>query len=431
MRLPHLPTTLLDSSKFSDSPAHPRRWSLRKQAPEAWWALLVLATAGSGCWLGSGELSDALGKGDDDTAGAGVPELCNGVDDDGDGEVDEADAVDALTWFLDADGDTFGALGAPSSACVLPEGYVADASDCDDSDIEIYPGAAERCNGTDDDCDRAIDEDVVTPTEDISLSVTHIPASIGVPITFQGIGAGCFQMGCTPGDTECAADENPAHTVRLTRSFYLMETAMTQSQFFALTGLDPSYRDGDDLPVEKVTWHMAAAAANALSKAEHFDQCYTCMGWGHTTRCKSSADPYACEGYRLPTEAEWEYAARCGEGTVYAGSDDANLVAWTNANSGGKTQVVGALKENGCGLYDMGGNVSTWVDDWYSLYVPGFLQDPVGSPGSEYRGVRGGTWFGDPSTARVSYRSLAGPWNVSADRGLRLARTMDPAGFAP
>jgi formylglycine-generating enzyme required for sulfatase activity len=198
---------------------------------------------------------------------------------------------------------------------------------------------------------------------------------------------------------------------------------VTQAQWEEVMGDNPSafHGCGSSCPVEQVNWHMAANFANAVSTAEGLDACYDCSGSGTLVRCDVATNPYQCEGYRLPTEAEWEAAARCAKDTLYAGSDNAEAVAWTSDNSGSTSHSVGAKSPNACGLYDMSGNVWEWTQDWYHSYEDDST-DPVGAQSDDSRVLRGGSWNDGPAVARVAYRFRF----ISHRRsylGLRLVRT--------
>ena len=249
------------------------------------------------------------------------------------------------------------------------------------------------------------------------------------------IPSGTFEMGCTSEQEatgECYGDEYPVHKVTLTRDYLVSITEITQDQYSALMGENPSYFTdcGGDCPVETVSWHMAAAYADALSASEGLSSCYVCTGSGEETECEAPEDPYTCEGYRLGTEAEWENAARCGEGTVYAGSDDPDLVAWTYDNSSSTTYPVASLAPNACGLYDMSGNVWEWVHDGYADYPEGPVTDPVGDSEISGRLYRGGAWTDLPRLARVSNRGYFGPSDRNNNLGFRVFRT-SPSGGPP
>jgi formylglycine-generating enzyme required for sulfatase activity len=226
-------------------------------------------------------------------------------------------------------------------------------------------------------------------------------------------------MGCTAEQSDCGDDEKPAHTVTLTRGFQIQTTEVTQGQYRAVMGTNPSYFSscGSGCPVENVSWFDAIKFANALSKKEGLSPAYS--GSGDSIRWNKSAN-----GYRLPTEAEWEYAARAGKATRYSGSNEVGDVAWTKSNSGKTTHKVGTKKANAWGLHDMSGNVWEWCWDWYiNSYRSSSGADPVGATSGGVRVVRGGSWFHLPPDARVAIRSWDVPTYRDYDFGLRLLRT--------
>lgn len=247
--------------------------------------------------------------------------------------------------------------------------------------------------------------------------------------TLRAIPAGSFEMGCTPGQSDCEDDETPVRTTSLTQAFYIGETEVTQREYQAVMGDNPSgfSECGGDCPVEVVTWHMAAAFTNELSGAAGLMNCYECVGEGSNVACSVLVDPYACDGYRLPTEAEWERAARCGEDTLYAGSDAADDVGWFSSNSGGQTHPVASKAANSCGLYDMSGNVWEWVQDWYGegQYESESGTNPVGAAASDNRCRRGGGWASETATfLRVSNRGYYEPSYRADGHGFRVARAI-------
>ena len=280
--------------------------------------------------------------------------------------------------------------------------------DCDD------PGCAGSpdCEGT-------------TSTGDTGTATSTAPAEVWVsPSTgmeLASIPPGTFEMGCTPEmDVEggCQDDEYPVHDVTLTRGYYLGITEVTQAQWEAVMGSNPSYFPacGDDCPVEQVSWEDAIVFANALSALDGLTAAYDLSG---------TVDLDA-DGYRLPTEAEWEYAARAGDGTAFAGSDVIGEVAWYADNSGATTHPVAGLAPNGLGLYDMSGNVWEWCGDWYDAeyYDVSPATDPTGALSGADRVNRGGSWGSTPRNARVAYRSRNAPDNRINSLGVRLARTI-------
>ncbi len=244
------------------------------------------------------------------------------------------------------------------------------------------------------------------------------------------IASGSFDMGCTPEQDatgSCSSDEFPVHTVTLTQNFWLGKTEVTQAEFEAVMGYDRSHFTacGADCPADQVTWHEAATYANALSEEEGFESCYDCAEYGGTIICEPELNPYECAGYRLPTEAEWEYAARCGMDAAFSGSADANEVAWSTANSDGTTHPVASLLPNDCGLYDMSGNVWEWTGDWYSATYYGISPslNPTGPDSGEERSKRGGPWYNPPQDLRVANRVPFFPVGVDGIFGFRVART--------
>ncbi len=243
-------------------------------------------------------------------------------------------------------------------------------------------------------------------------------------MSFNEVCGSTFLMGCTDGQTDCGDDETE-HPVTLTGAFWVSQTEVTQAQFEDRMSYSPAaFVDcGSDCPVEQVTWDEAAAFANALSAAEGFDACYTCAGGGSAVQCEPTGDPYGCEGFRLPTEAEWESAARCGEDLLYAGSDDVNEVAWYQDNSGSTPHPVGRLTPNACGLYDMTGNVWEWAEDWYTEdYGEAHVTDPTGAISGSFRVMRGGGWYTAPASGRVSDRNGVQEGEVSSRHGFRVVR---------
>jgi formylglycine-generating enzyme required for sulfatase activity len=246
-------------------------------------------------------------------------------------------------------------------------------------------------------------------------------------IDFVTVCASAFDMGCTPGQSSCEADESPVRPTTLTRDYLMSRTEVTQGQFAAVMGYSPSgfTSCGATCPVENVSWHEAAHFANAVSTAAGLSACYSCSGSGESVTCSAPASVYSCAGYRLPTEAEWEGAARCGEDLLYAGSNTIGAVAWYNGNSGSRTRTVGGLASNVCGLYDMSGNIWEWTNDWYSsaAYGGGAATDPAGPASGSDSVIRGGAWAVVSQGARVANRGGVIPGLRGRDIGVRLVRT--------
>ncbi len=214
--------------------------------------------------------------------------------------------------------------------------------------------------------------------------------------TMRWVPTGTFVMGSPPTEVGRYEDEFQ-HTVSLTREFLMMEHPVTQQQWRAVMGNNPSHfkTPGGQCPVEKVSWHDVQAFIMKVQKRDGIL-------------------------YRLPTEAEWEYAARGGEDYVYAGSDDVSLVAWYKDNSGARTHPVGLKYRNGFGLYDMSGNVWEWVADWFGAYPREAVTDPLGPVSGTHKVYRGGGWFNGAQNVRVADRLRAMPNRRHDDVGFRL-----------
>jgi formylglycine-generating enzyme required for sulfatase activity len=259
------------------------------------------------------------------------------------------------------------------------------------------------------------------------------------------LSSGIFDMGCTPGQSSCHSDESPVHSVTLTNNFWMGETEVTQGQWSSVLPGSPNPSGflscpedstGATCPVETVNWYEALAFANDLSIFENLPECYTLTGCTNTPgddmECSSvsinnfSGSVYDCEGYRLPTEAEWEYAARAGTDLLYAGSNTIDDVAWYNSNSGNTTHAVATKAANAWGLYDMSGNVWEWTWDRYDsgYYSSSPSADPEGPSSGSVRVIRGGSWDYPASSARVAYRNGNHPFYRVNNIGFRLSRTV-------
>jgi formylglycine-generating enzyme required for sulfatase activity len=244
-----------------------------------------------------------------------------------------------------------------------------------------------------------------TPAQEVSSPKPSEPPRLTSTLTnslgmkFVLIPAGELQMGSANG----FEDEKPVHTVRISQAFYLGKHEVTQAQWQAVMGSNPSQFAGDpQRPVERVSWDDVQAFVQKLNAREGGAQ------------------------YRLPTEAEWEYAARAGSQTAYSFGDDAAQLgqyAWYDKNAGGTTHPVGQLQPNAWGLYDMHGNVWEWVQDWYGAYPAAAAVDPAGPAAGSYRVIRGGSWFYDAGGCRSAFRHRVDPGCRDDFLGLRLLRT--------
>lgn len=203
----------------------------------------------------------------------------------------------------------------------------------------------------------------------------------GIRMDFVLIPAGSFEMGSPSSEKDRDSDEGPVQRVQITKPFYMSKYEVTQEQYTALMVRNPSNFSGRNLPVEYVSWKEAVEFCSKLGS-----------------------------GFRLPTEAEWEYACRAGSETRFYYGDDPNYsqldqYAWYNSNSGKSTQAVGQKKPNAFGLYDMHGNVWEWCADWYAdSLINTTSVDPTGPTSGETRVLRGGSWYSDAALCRSANR---------------------------
>lgn len=269
----------------------------------------------------------------------------------------------------------------------------------------------------------------------------------GVSPGFRLISPGEFVMGSEPDEWGSVPFEQPSHRVTITRPYLIGETEVTQGQWFELMGTTPStYWDcGADCPVESVTWWEAIAYTNALSVAEGLEPCYvpggcTDIDWGLGRTCRSlfinapDQNPLGCEGYRLPTEAEWEFAARGGATGNSTAGDILSLEcrenmaltesAWFDCNGRGQPQAVGQLEPNPYGLYDIFGNVFEWVGDKWGDFSAEDQIDPIGVDEEiVIRPMRGGSFSERSDRLRISARLSENPDGSRSFLGFRVGRT--------
>ncbi|TNE56561.1 MAG: hypothetical protein EP344_12235 [Bacteroidetes bacterium] len=262
--------------------------------------------------------------------------------------------------------------------------------------------------------------DTVGPVEKPVVETTppksHPTPTAAMPDYMIRIRGGVFPMGTENG----MPDEKPVRNVQVS-SFYLSKHEVTfdeYDRFCAETNRAKPDDEGwgrGDRPVIHVSWLDAAAYCNWLSQQNGLPQVYSIRPDG-SVKINASAN-----GFRLPTEAEWEYAARCNKPHLYSGSDDLNEVAWYLENSGNMTNPVEHKTPNACGLYDMTGNVREWCHDNYGSYSLGDTDNPVGPPIARKRVVRGGPWGRNPLQQRITYRNSAIPGYQDNLTGFRVA----------
>ena len=216
---------------------------------------------------------------------------------------------------------------------------------------------------------------------------------------FVRVEGGTFQMGCGPWAGECKPNESPLHEVTVS-GFWIGKYSVTQGQWQKVMGSNPSgFKKGVNYPVETVSWDDAKQFIQKLNGMSGFR-------------------------FRLPTEAEWEYAARSGgKAEKYAGGSDVDAVAWYSSNSGKSTHPVGTKAPNGLGIYDMSGNVFQWCEDLYdeNAYGKGQRDNPISNSGGSLRVLRGGSWSRDATWVRCAFRGFWEP--ASHGLGGRLGGT--------
>jgi formylglycine-generating enzyme required for sulfatase activity len=251
------------------------------------------------------------------------------------------------------------------------------------------------------------------------------------PGDFVLIKGGTFTMGSPTGEPERGTDEIQ-HRVTVS-DYYIAKSSVTQREYTALMGNNPSEFKGDNLPVETVSWFDAVRFCNARSAQEGLTPAYTISG--ETVTWKKNAN-----GYRLPTEAEWEYACRAGTTTPFNIGNSItdreancyNNYGYNNNSSGrvtggyrGRTAPVNSYRANPWGLFDMHGNVADWCWDWYGEYGAGAQTNPAGATIGTLRVNRGGGWNDFPKHIRSAYRAATPPGNGSFNLGFRLVRNAE------
>ena len=239
--------------------------------------------------------------------------------------------------------------------------------------------------------------------EDENLGITPTITVNGVSFTMIAVEGGTFKMGATSEQgSDADNDEKPVHNVTLS-DYYIGETEVTQELWQAVMGTNPSNSKGNKKPVEQVSWNDCQEFITKLNNLTG-------------------------KNFRLPTEAEWEYAARGGnksKGYKYSGSNTILNVAWYISNSGSQTHDVKTKQANELGIYDMSGNVWEWCQDWYGSYSSSSQINPTGPAFGSDRVNRGGSWGNYAKYCRVSYRSTYYPDFRDDSLGLRLSLSQD------
>ena len=422
-------------------------------------AIVALATVSCTNSYFDWELPPTEGDGDADSDS----DADSDVDADSDGDADSDVDSDADT---DGDGDTDADSDSDSDADIChAHDECDDGNDCNGEEScvegECRSGEPLSCNDavdcTVDSCDA--DEGCVNLPNHTLCRRSEVCDPVAgcmtpdVPGTWVLVGPGTFMMG-SPASEDGRLDNETRHEVTLTGDFEIQTTEVTQEQFESLMEYAPSSFSecGESCPVETVSWHEAAAYCNALSYEAGLERCYSCSGREADVECEALGSPYGCPGYRLPTEAEWEYAARAGTTTatyngdldVYPSSCDMSDVLGPIALYCGNSEVeyagaydcsdvggsescgphrVSMRTPNDWGLHDMLGNVWEWCHDFYSLYS-GSETDPVGSGSGPYRVTRGGGFRSRAVYNRAANRRRSVHVIHSSSYGFRPARSL-------
>jgi len=280
-------------------------------------------------------------------------------------------------------------------------------------------------------------------TATCAVTVTGGSDDGGIPVNIEmlPIPAGTFTMGSPTTEANRSDSEGPQHSVTLS-SFKMSKYQVTQAQWVDVMGASEdrttaSYGKGNNYPVYYVNWYDAIVFCNKLSIKEGLDAVYSIFGktnpseWGtipisSNLTWNGAVMDKSKNGYRLPTEAEWEYACRAGTTTAYnTGDTISDSTGWYSSNSGSKTHEVGKKPANAWGLYDMHGNVYEWCWGWYdsSYYSSSPTNDPIGASSGTNRVVRGGSWYHSAENMRSAYRGSNLPSLRSSVIGFRLIRT--------
>jgi formylglycine-generating enzyme required for sulfatase activity len=277
--------------------------------------------------------------------------------------------------------------------------------------------------------------DAALDLPDLAPLDTPRPDAWPSPGTWKALSAGSFEMG-SPSSEPCRDSDETQHKVTLTRGFWIMTTEVTRTMYQSIRGYLPAGQTGcASCPVTQVTWHEAAAYCNALSTKAGLTACYSCSGADASVTCGavfSGAGIYDCPGYRLPTEAEWEYACRAGTTTALHNgpltvcsyfASEVDPIAWFSDNSGDVPHAVATKTANPWGLHDMSGNAFEWCHDRYSATLGSTaVTNPVNTSGADACN-RGGSYGSWPRYVRSANRGFQAPESPTQFIGLRCVRT--------
>jgi len=252
------------------------------------------------------------------------------------------------------------------------------------------------------------------------------PAVQPAPASMVRINGGTFTMGSPANEPNSQSSERPRRQVTVS-SFSMSRYEVTQKEYQEIMGTNPSSFKGDNLPVVNVTWFDAIEYCNKRSQKEGLTPAYTITGrtpvTGYPITAATVTVNWNTNGYRLPTEAEWEYACRAGTKTAYnTGASISDNTGWYKENSGGRIKPVEQKPANAWGLHDMHGNVWEWCWDWYGAYQTKAQTDPRGATAGVYRVARGGSWNSSAESTRSASRFIIDPGNRFNHIGFRLLR---------